>query len=256
MGMRDLTTASMVTVTGALLDPERERPIFAKYPRLLPWLSDIEAAHEGLHEVQTLAPKVSPALSTLNERAASLDAEHDRLARGIFDTLSGLISLTEDTERASLLLRARDELFPKGLSIVNRTFLDEAGEAQLLDSRLSDGSRKLLCELPIEGVTLNQYVLFWQKAGLTLGEVEAERVRLAKDEKAQSIASLGRARLAWVSAMNALVFVIEREKELTQDDRRRLLEPLETALAKASAKKKAGAKHAQPEGEPVAEAEA
>lgn len=245
MGLRDLTTASMVSVTVALVDPERERPIFAKYPRLLPWLADIEAAHQGLYEIQSRAR--SPELAALNERATALDAEHDRKARGLHEVITGLAELSDDAEKALRLIELRDQLFPSGRSIVNRTYLDQAGEASLMDSRLSGPSRDLLRDVVVDGVALMEHVEAWQKAASELGQVESERVRLAKEEKVQSIASLGKARNAWVGAMSALRFVIDREKELTDGDRRRLLEPLETALAKTAAKKKAGAKSAEPE---------
>lgn len=253
MRVRDLTTASMVTITGALVDPERERPVFAKYPRLWPWLADIEAAHQGLYEIEKRAP--SPALAAMNERASLLDAEHDRRARGIHEVITGLIDLSEDADEASRLTELRDQLFPSGRSIVNRSYLDQAGEAELLDSRLSESSRKLLGEVMVHRTLLGKHIHLWRKTALDLGQLEAERTRLAKDEKAQELTTLGKARNAWVSAMNALLYVIEREKELTQEDRRRLLEPLETALAKATAKRKAATKGAEPEvvTEPVVE---
>lgn len=247
MGLRDLTTASMVTITGALVDPERERPIFAKYPRLLPWLEDIEAAHKGLYEIVTRAP--SPELSAMNERATFLDAEHDRKASGLFDLLTGLARVSDDDAEAARVIELRTQLFPSGRSIVNRTYLDQAGEASLIDSRLSETSRKLLDELVVHGLPLAKHVQAWQKAAAELGQIEGERVRLAKDEKSQSLTTIGKARNAWVAAINALLYVIERDKSLTEADRRRLLEPLETALAKAAAKKRAGVKGAEPETE-------
>jgi len=236
MGLRDLTTASMVSITQAWVDPERERSIFACYPRLAPWLADIEAAHAGLHEVQDASK--SPELVALNERASFLDAEHDRKARGLYDVLTGLASLSDDRDRAASILTLREELFPNGLMIVRRSYLDQAGEASLLESRLGDGSRELLRNIVVDGTPLVMHVDRWLGAARELGEVEAVRVQLAKSEKASSATSLGKARQAWVSVVNSVLFVIERES-LTDSDRRRLLEPLDTALAKAEAKKKA-----------------
>lgn len=247
MGLRDLTTASMVTVTAALIDPERERSIIEKYPRLLPWLEDIEAAHRGLYETQTRAP--SPELAAMNEQATALDAEHDRRARGLYAVIEGLVELSDDADEASRLGELHEQLFPAGRSITKRTYLDQAGEAQLLESRLSERSRRLLGEVMVHGIALGKHVHAWQKTAIELGQLEADRVRLAKDEKAQVLTTLGKARSAWVSAMNSLLFVLDREKTLTDQDRRRLLEPLETALSKIAAKKKARAKGAEPESE-------
>jgi len=79
-------------------------------------------------------------------------------------------------------------------------------------------------------------------AGRELGEVEVQRTQLAKEDKTQSVASLGKARLSWIGAVNSVLYVVERETGFTDADRHRLLEPLETALAKAEAKKKAKGK--------------
>lgn len=239
MGLRDLTTASMVSITQAWVDPERERPIFARYPRLFPWLGDVESAHSGLHDVHDSMCRTSPALTQLNERAAFLDAEHDRKVRGLYDVLTGLASLTDDPEEAERFLTLRRELFPTGRSLVLRSYLDQAGEASLTESRLCDGSREILRCVVVNGTPLVKHVEDWLRAARELGEVEVERTHRAQEEKARSVASLGKARQAWIAAVKNVIYVVEREPGFTDDDRRRLLGPLETALAKAEAKKKA-----------------
>lgn len=245
MGLRDLTTASMVEITAAWIDPHQERSIIEKYPRLLPWVQDIAGAHGTLYDIHTRAP--SATLAALNERATALDAEHDRRARGLHSVIEGLIDLSDDPDEAAQLRELHEQLFPAGRSITKRSYLDQAGEARLLDSRLSDGSRRLLDTVVVHGKPLRKHVEAWKEAALELGRVEAERARLAKDEKEQELTTLGKARNAWIAAMNAFLFVLDREPTLTPDDRRRLLEPLETALAKAEAKKKAKGKGAEPQ---------
>lgn len=253
MGLRDLTTASMVTISGAWLDAERARPVFGRYARLAPWLEDVEVAHRGLYDAQTGGRTVSPELATLNERAAALDALHDHIARGLHAVLTGLAELSCDRPaEASRFLGARNELFPSGLAIVNRSYLDEAGEASLRDARLSPSSQHLLRDVVVHAVSLEQHLSAWRAAADELGKVEADRAKRAKDENAQSIASLGKARLAWIGATNALLYVLDREKALTPEDRRQLLEPLESALAKG--KKGPAAKSASGEGTAAAEA--
>lgn len=244
MALRDLSTASMVSITQAWVDPERERPVFARYPRLSPWIADIETAHSGLHEVQETICKTSPELAELNERAAFLDAEHDRKVRGLYDVLTGLASLTDSPGEAERFLTLRSELFPSGRSIVRRSYLDQAGEASLTESRLCDGSRELLRGIVVNGTPLVKHVEDWLRAARELGEVEAARTQRAQEEKARSMVSLGKARQAWIDAVKSVLYVVEREPSFTDEDRRRLLGQLEAALAKAEAKKRANGKNA------------
>lgn len=248
MGKRDLTTASMVAISNAWTDPERERPLFAKYKRLAPWLEDVEAAHARLHEAQTSTKAAPPELIAINERAALLDAIHDRKVQGLHELLSALAKLSEDANQASEFITLRDELLPSGRAIVNRSYLDQAGEASFIDSRLSKRSKELLRDVTVDCIPLGKHVEDWKRSAAELGEVEAVRVRMAKEAKEVSIASLGKARNEWIAAVNAVVFAVDREKGMTVEDRRRLLEPLETALAKAARKKAAAAAKGGEEG--------
>lgn len=252
MSIRDFTTTTMVAITGRLVDPERERSVLEKYPRLLPWLADIEEAHRGLYEVESNPTAPSAELVAMNEQATLLDSAHDRKVRGLHQAISGLADLSDNTDHAARFITLRDELFPSGRSIVNRSYIDQAGEASLVDARLSGPSRDLLRDTVIDGVTLLEYVEAWRTIAEELGNLEAKRIRRAKDEKAQTLVTISKARRAWIDTMNAVLLVIDREKSLTDDDRRRLLEPLETALAKNAAKKRAGARKTEPE--PEAEA--
>lgn len=236
-----LTTASMIMVTEAWGDPARERPVIAKYPRLLPWLDDIDKAHRALHEAQA-ASDIQPELKRLTEKATALDAEHDRLARGIHQTITGMAELTFDNEQSAALLQLRDELFPSGRSIINRSYLDQAGEASLMESRLSLPSRHLLAHVPVLSSHLGEYVHAWKEVAIELGDVERERIHLTRDQKDESATSIGKARKLWVNAVSAFRYVLDRERELSAADRRRILEPLDTALAKATAKRRASTK--------------
>lgn len=242
MGLRDLTTASMATLSAAWLDPERERPLLAKYKRIAPWIEDIESAHAVLHEVQSNTSAAPEALALLNERAIALDAVHDRKARGLHAALSGFADLSDDPNESAELITLRDELLPSGRSIVNRSYLDQAGEASFVDSRLSLQSKARLQTTLAVGFPLATHVEAWKAAAFELGQVEAERVRLVKESKQATLVSLSKARNTWIAATNALLYAIKGEKGMEEADRRRILEPMETALAKAAVKKVAAGK--------------
>lgn len=237
MRLRDLTTASMVALSAAWLDPERERPILAKYKRIAPWVEDIEAAHAGLHEVQSNTNAAPPDLATLNDRAFALDAIHDRKARGLHQALTAFADLSDNPNESAAFIALRDELLPSGRSIVNRSYLDQAGEASFIDGRLSPQSKALLQTTIACGAPLAKHVDAWKAAAFELGQAEAERVRLAKEIKQAAVVSLGKARNAWIAATKALLYTLEAEKGMSEADRRALLEPLETALGKIVGKR-------------------
>src|SRR5690606_23454437 len=129
------------------------------------------------------------------------------------------------------------ELFPQGRAITRRSYLDQAGEASRIEARLSVRSQQLLQCNRFNDRPLIDYVREWQEAGLALGEAEQERILLAKEDPSKP--SVGKVRNAWISAVNAILAMLNREPDLSEADRRRILEPLETALAKAEAKKRA-----------------
>lgn len=244
--LKDLSSSTMTVISRDWLDPAKERPILLGLSRVAPLLADLEDAHRDLLEFQNPPVKISPEMAALNERAIVLDALHDRKARGIHDLLGSVAELTDDADDATTILAARDELFPQGKSITKRSYIDQAGEAARSEKRLSERSRRLLQHLTIRNITLEKYVNEWRTTAVQLGDVEKQRILLAKETQATPQLSVGKARNAWISAVNAILSMLDREKGLSDADRRRLLEPLETALARAAAKKRAEAPNPAP----------
>lgn len=241
MALKDLSSATMTIISRDWLDPNKERPLLLSLTRVAPLVVDLDDAHLDLLDFQEPALKVSAEMAALTERVVALDARHDRMVRGIFGLLSSLAELTEHSREAPRLLTLRDELFPQGKSITKRSYIDEAGEAARSEARLSFDSKALLRSLTVGSVSLGKLVDEWRATAIELGEVEKERILLAKDPKGTTMLSVGKARIAWIRAVNAILAMLDREKALSEADRRRILEPLETALAKVAAKKKAAA---------------
>ena len=52
MALKDLSTAAMVTISYAWLDPRAERPLLESARRVAPLLEDLDAAHAGLLKYQ------------------------------------------------------------------------------------------------------------------------------------------------------------------------------------------------------------
>jgi hypothetical protein len=59
----------------------------------------------------------------------ALDDLHDRKVRGIFGVLTALAELADDAEKAAGYLDLRGQLFPSDLKAIQRSYLDESGEA-------------------------------------------------------------------------------------------------------------------------------
>lgn len=248
MALQDLPTQEMVTVTGQWLDPERQRPLIERCPRASPLLEDIASAHANILVFQTKAKREADEIPKLRARTSALDAHHDRLARGINYILLGLVELQNDLGKAEEFIKLRSELFPHGLEIVQRSYLAQAGDADMREERLSDSSKKLLEDACVKGGDHNQSlracVNEWGKVARELGEVEAEKVRLAAAEPSDISSSA--ARRAWINIVSLFLQTLELEKALTDAERRIILEPLRNAEAKAARKRALAKKRNQP----------
>jgi hypothetical protein len=198
MALKDLTIATMITITAAWIDPSRERGILTKLARVQPLIDDVEAAHEAILSVGKGMGTAAAGAASLAKRAADLDARHDQLARGIYSALTGLADLADDDGAA--LLTVRDELMPAGLAIVGRSYIDEAGKAELVERRLSPASRKLLKETLLGGKSLAKYVSAWIATARELGIVERERIthQSQTNEKPSAAGDALKARYEWI----------------------------------------------------------
>jgi hypothetical protein len=124
---------------------------------------------------------------------------------------------------------------PNGLTITTRSYTDEAGEAELVEERLTPATRALLKKEIAGGEPLAKYVARWQTAARELGKVEQQRIDLAAAPAVETTAKTpGAARNTWIRVMNAIVDMLELEKSMSQKDRRKLRDPLEDAQKKAA----------------------
>src|SRR5690606_23249318 len=155
---------------------------------------------------------------------------------------------TENEADAEPLRNLHAELYPEGLSINAKTYLAQAGDAELRTKRLSDTSKRLLQSItirtPAGEVCLGKLVDDWNAVARELGEVESEKVRLLAGHTVEG--SRGPARRAWVSTVSLFLQVLEREKGMTDAERNTLLEPLRNAEAKAAKRRALARKKNQP----------
>jgi len=248
MALRDLTTPTMVVISSAWLDPHAERPILEALPQASALLPSIDKAHKGLLHSQSTGTTANVELAALQQRAAGIDAIHDKKARGSYGLLTALAEIADDPVMAEKLLALRDILYPDGLELVRWSYTDEAGDAKLVDKRLTAEHKALLKEIPVLGGTLFDVHMARVKAGKDLGEIEKERLALEHQAPdAPTPADAVRARNVWIRTTNALISMLELEENLSDGDRERLLAPLRRAEQKAARRGSASAKESAPE---------
>jgi hypothetical protein len=236
MAYKDLSTPTMVTLTGAWLDAEQLRPAVEALPQAGALLPSLERAHDGLLGTQRTGEKAVGALRILQEKEIALDDRHDRKAKGAFGVLGAFAELADDPADKAAYLALRGRLFPHGVKVIQWSYVDEAGEAELVEQRLTKEDRALLKALPVPGGTLLDEHRARVKAALELGALEKERAALTAEAAADPAVSSGdvvRARNAWIRAVRAFVAVLGLE-EIDDAARERILLPLTKAEAKAA----------------------
>jgi hypothetical protein len=203
MALKNLTNDEMRIAT--LLAAVDYRPQMAGDAHLALALSEFEAMAPLFDDVQRRT--ANPAAAALIIDAARIDAEHDRLLRGTFALLEALETLAGDDGAPYAV--ARERLFPGGLSMAQRSYAEEAGEAQRAFRRLDDTDVALLRDTPLRGGrTAFDLVEAWVRAGAALEDVEKRRLQLEEPEAVGVVRSID-LRNRWIRAVRALETVVE-----------------------------------------------
>lgn len=135
-------------------------------------LTQLQRAYDGLIAAQ---PPPDTALAKLTTELATLDARHDACVRGLLYRLDAEIVIAESDATKQALEALRDALFPTGAAVVQRSYVEEAGEAKLRDARLTAAMRKTLAKLKtLDGRT--------GEALLELLQVQRSRARRGRDQ--------------------------------------------------------------------------
>ncbi|WP_437677650.1 hypothetical protein [Sorangium sp. So ce131] len=251
MALKDLSPRQMVQITAAWLDPERERPRLLSLKRCAPLIDDVEAAHDGILKAHRKQKKPNDELSDIQRRQVAVDQIHDRKARGAHAVLTGFADLADDPEDAAIYIEIRDQLFADGLKFISASYSDEAGEVKLARDRLTPESKAALKALPVPGGNLLKAVQAWFAAGDELGQLDAQRIHLAgqdRETKQGAIDPRGgqlRARNRWIKVVRSVLQMLELESA-DPETTRRLLAPLQREVAKAE-RRRSGSKEADTE---------
>lgn len=239
MSYRDLSTQTMVAILAAWLDPARERPVIEALPKaafLLPSLEETKA--EVMATQATSNDEHIAEISAVQKEQSNIDEVHDRKARGTYGALTAFAEIVDDADKAARLLALRDKLFPQGLAVVKWSYLDESGEVELVEARLTAQDRAFMKQLPYPGGKLMDAHEARIAAARKLGDLERKKQDLvrANESKAGKIAlaDVAKARNGWIRTVRAFVGILDLEKNLAADIRQKILGPLEEAERKAA----------------------
>ncbi|MDC3959319.1 hypothetical protein [Polyangium jinanense] len=216
--LKDISTARMVRITEAWLDPARDRPTIEALPSGPTLIGKIEAAHAGLLSTQKKDLSTSKELATLSDKQAVADKRHDRKIRASWFVLTGFAEAADDPKDAEAILAARDELLPNGLSATKESYHDEAGAVELTDARISEKTRALLKKLPVPGGKLWNVAEAWFEAGRELGQLEdqKEKLTIAVGATGPSKMDALKARNFWIKVARHVETTLELESASEQ----------------------------------------
>ena len=251
MGYKDLTSAEMIAISGDWLSDDSDAGnLFRKTKKLAAVYQFIADAHEALGSTQVVGDStLDRELAALAEKNVVLDRKHDALLRCTWKTLNALAEGAKTKARAALYLDTAKALFPGGAASTQASYAAQAGQAELVEKRLTPEHKKLLSEIITPDGPLSQHVSRWQKVARELGESDKERTRLlAQKEVGVTKADAQGARTDWVRAVDVLVKTIRLAK-LTPEENELLTGGLTKAVDRATRRGKGGGGEDDPEDE-------
>ncbi len=235
MAMRYIRPETMIMISNLWLT--EVRALLEGIPITVPLVPVIQRAHDDLLAKQSLGSALDAQLAILQGRMTLLDLLHDRKQRGTYFILTGLAEAANDPADAAAILALRDHLFPEALAGINRSYLDQAGDAHRLPARINPAQQQLLSSLTTPDGTLDQYVEQWRTAALELAALDTQRAELltqrASGEGGATPEQARQAMLQWVRVAHALENSLMMDPDVTEDVRARILAPLQRAELQA-----------------------
>jgi hypothetical protein len=203
--------SELYAVSLVWLDSKQERTRLAIKEATKGLLPLVEAAHNKLQRaVQTQAAS-SKELELAREEAEDLDEQYDDLYRGIFYFLTALAAF--NIKQREEYLGLRNYLLPDELSGVNKSYSSEAGEAGLLQQRLSNEKRAQLSIIQVEpSLSLLTKVELFIQVGVALGLAEKRKQDLLRahgESQPMSRSELNQIKAEWLVTARTLLSAIE-----------------------------------------------
>ncbi len=245
MSIHRLNASTMLAHSQAWIEDESLREQLTAHPLGAAMMEKIAEAHSDLAHKQGERSATAQHLDGLSESVTTLDAEHDSCARALYYHIVALVGMAEvdaardsaadgsGQRRLAALRTLSARLFPEGLGIVRRSYLEEAGEVIARDERLTQAEHDLMAATPIGEHTLAELYQRWHRAGSELGRKSRERAMLRASLRNQGSATspavVLEAKRRWARTVAALVQIVEL-LPLEREVREALLGPVEESL--------------------------
>jgi hypothetical protein len=204
MALKRLRTEEMVVITSTWVDPAHaDHQALAAVTALAALLPAMDSAWQGLHATYR-AGAGTERRKRIQDRQRALDLEHDDVVRGIWFYLHSQVFVTREPVERQELARLRDLLLPEGLVAVNKSYREEAGQADLAASRLTAPDRELLESMVMrDGRTLLALVKRWRELAVQIGALDRERAGDVRDD-VPTPAEARDARHRWIRTVTAM----------------------------------------------------
>lgn len=253
MALNHLTTAEMLASTANWSKPGEDiHDAFMAIPSLAALMPRIAAANRGLESKQRVS--LDHVLQQLGVARKRADHRHDSYARSAFFILRGHIEKARgdgDAATAAALEEVLALLFPHELEVVKFSYVEEAGQARLLRSRMTPAVEEVLAAIPMQDGTLLDVVNAWLAAGAELGRLEGE---VAQAERPGRNGPVAKARHAWMRMVRAVRTMVGLEPpNATIEAALHQLTKAEAAARQRilSGQRRAPEGDAEPDGEPA-----
>lgn len=217
--LRHLSINEMVSLTTVWETNPEAKALFLSIEEIAPIHPKIVEVNNELLAMRPVDNELSVALEAVATEASKVDAVHDALTRAVAAGIEAdrsycLAARPPQRQRAAQLEKVRTALFPRGLSIVNVSYLAEAGNTARLGAllRREPEIAELLASIPVrEGGDLLGLTRRWIAAGKKLGRLEHQRnVLAAKDAtRLGGPASIAAARARWLRLVSQVLSNLE-----------------------------------------------
>lgn len=172
----------------------------------------IADAHADLVTTQQNGP-TAQRMAEIRDELAALHSRLGDVLRGIYHGLTAQEHLARDPAVSAAARKLRRKMFPDKLMATRKSYRGQAGQAMLLETRLSDGDRELLQRLStLEGVSFANAVDEWFEIAASMGALEDERAGDA--HRVITAADVSAARNRWIRAVRAFITALRLRQDV------------------------------------------
>jgi hypothetical protein len=237
MNFNSLSTQTMLSHSDEWLNTPEIRAMLIGRPLTLALIVELQGSHDELAEKQSQRARIFAELGQITGEMTRLDRIHDRKARAMHALLQGLAEGTEDAGKAAQFLDLLARLFPRGLGVVQRSYIDEAGAVIEMQRQVTDEVLAFMESVRVDAQSLADIYRDWVAVGLALGRLARQRARLqraiTRNGTASATIDTRAARQRWIRTVATLVSMVAMLK-LSDEEREKLLAPLERSIADAT----------------------